>query len=365
MDQKLSLDIDRMLAATNVYWPTQLQRTVPDPLPPPHGVEMQSQAHLMPIPPRLPQLDFGASALLRDDSSFATLSPSPNSPSLVYTPRVPKWCPSIPALTGALNTKELPLFFDLSSLPESPRAPPMIPGCRELQLRQLPLRPQPTKCSRFFSPRTDALKPAANLPVTSCILQKSDKGVQVDLSAKPISAQQAVNTTELLPNDVDSTVDEEIEASAANLWRILTSKDKPVRSVELDPSFDSFATKDSRDSFSMPHRMFDTRMASIWMPAELEGDQTPFPPAELDSTSTTYITAALDATDTGHVHANSLTGKGNERTDYPQREIAKHRTVICDSTLSIPPTEDIYTGLNDMVVDHDFYDDDEKRYWNA
>ena len=105
--------------------------------------------------------------------------------------------------------------------------------------------------------------------------------------------------------------------------------------------------------------MFDTRMEAIGMPAELDNTEVPY------------------------VHANSLTGQGNERAEYPQREVKEHRTVIYDDAWKPTKTEEWYAGLNEMVVDqefddenqaasmnhmvvdHDVYNDDEEWYWDA
>lgn len=74
----------------------------------------------------------------------------------------------------------------------------------------------------------------------------------------------------------------------------------------------------------------------------------------------------LDSTEVPYVHANALTGQGNERAEHPQREVEEHRTVICDSPLSMTfNSEELNVGLNELVVDHDVSEADEQRYWDA
>lgn len=295
-----------------------------------------------PTPPQLPYLKFDHLDLLRDFPQLAKLSLSPApATSPVFTPHVPRWCPDVPSLFKTKPKKDLPLFFDLSSLPEPSQALRPAPKRQEVQLWQPSLSAQPTKHSRFFPPRLSSPSPTVRLPTTACVLHKSDKGVQVGLPQKPEDTTRSVDHTQQVVHALEPNIDEQIEASAANLWRILTSNDKPARILEADPYLNSLAVKHSRTPLPSPLALYDTRMKVIGMPAELDSAQVPY------------------------IHANSLTGEGNERAEYPQREMEDHQTVIYDSPMALTPTERMYTGLNEMVIDHGVYDEDDGRYWDA
>ena len=175
--------------------------------------------------------------------------------------------------------------------------------------------------------------------------------MQVDLPLIPRGASKTSNDGRPRVAATPCTPDERAKASAANLWSILTSKDDTYK--ETAPCIDNFASKHPQDRLSAPFGMFDirmgaigmfdTRMDAIGMPAELESKDVPY------------------------VHANSLTGHGNERAEYHERDHEEHRTVICDVPIACTPKDGMYPGLNEMVVDHDIYaeQDDERHYWDA
>lgn len=173
------------------------------------------------------------------------------------------------------------------------------------------------------------------------MLHKNDKGVQVDLPLRVQEVPKAPAPAQEVVEASTSSSDEQTEVSAANLWRILTSKNDTYKEVAADPCMDSFAAKRPHDFLSPPMAMFDTRVEVIGMPAELESTEIPY------------------------VHANSLTGQGNVRAECPGRENEEHRTVICDSPMALTPTEEIYAGMSEMVMDYADEDEDNRRYWDA
>lgn len=303
-------------------------------------------------PPQLPYPNFGGLDWLCDFPQLSGLSPacSPTPPPS-YSPRVPNWCPHIPSIFNKKNSNDsLPLFFDFSSLPEQFQSPKPASKCQEVQLWQPKASPQPAKQSRFFPPRPSSPKPEVKLPVTACTLHKNDKGVQVDLPPRPDDHSEPARCAELPDKAAPTEQAHATEASAANLWRILTSKDDAYKEVVADPYTTSFATRHPQDPLSHPHGIFDTRMEAIGMPTELDNTEIPY------------------------FHANSLTGHGNERASYPQREVEEHRTVIYDSPMAMTPQEEMFVGLNEMVVDPDFgrsgacdggASEEERRHWDA
>ena len=234
------------------------------------------------------------------------------------------------------------MFFDLSRLPERLSSPAAPPKCQEIQLWQPKIVPQPKKVSRFFPPRSSSPKLSVKLPSTACTLHKCDKGTQVDLPIKPSKIPRPVERVAEVTEDVRSENHDQIEASAANLWRILTTKDEKPDSFVSDPYAQLRASKYFLRPPTPEHRVYDTRMESIGAPVELDSTEVPY------------------------VHANSLTGEGNERASYTQRVIEDHTTVIYTSPINVtPPADEMLEGLNEMVVDHDMYHVEEKRYHDA
>lgn len=172
----------------------------------------------------------------------------------------------------------------------------------------------------------------------------------MDLPPKPKELSEPARCTELPDKAASMNQADSTEASAANLWRILTSTDDTYKEVTTDPYATSFAVRHPQDPFSHPHHIFDTRMEAIGMPTDLDIAETPY------------------------VHANSLTGHGNERARYPRREVEEHRTAICDSPMAMTPRGVMFAGLNEMVVDRDFgratacdggASEEERRYCDA
>lgn len=342
LDAQLSRNIDETHTSANIYRPP-LRLPAPTPQPQRPTIEHPQPARVPPTPPQLPSLDFGRLDLLRDFPQLARFLPNPSPPPPIFMPQVPSWCPTLPAITGKRSSADdLPLFFDLSSLPEPFQTPGATAQCHDLQLWRPKVSPQPPKQSRFFPPRPTSPRADVKLPSTSCALHKSDAGVQVDLP--PPTQRQPTTPVENkheTSQNFNHTPKDDAEASAANLWSILTSNEATQKEAGTDPYIESFGLHHAGPPRSGSPRVFDTRMEAIGMPAELESTEVPY------------------------VHANSLTGQGNERAEYPGRVVEEHRTVVCDTPWPATPMEDMYPGLNEMVVDHAFNERDERRYWDA
>ena len=247
------------------------------------------------------------------------------SPSLL-TPKIPSWCPELPSLSGAnMKRGEFPLFFDLSKLPQPTYTPNNASNGRELQLWRPQPSSQPKKQSRFFPPSTSP-KPNVKLPPTACKLHTNDKGVQTETAPKPRtvaeSLEQVVKAAETARK---LKCDGQSEKSAANLWKILTSSEHPIRGDDNDLYPRNFSYQPTDDMFA-PHGGYDHRLESVSMPIEL--DSTPVP----------------------YVHANSLTGHANERGSEPFPTVEED-VVLFEETADLTGMQEYLGGLNEMVMD--------------
>jgi hypothetical protein len=144
-----------------------------------------------------------------------------------------------------------------------------------------------------------------------------------DLFPRPTAPQppQISSTTQWSASD-------EAEASAANLWRILTSPERPPRDADDNPYLNSFAYRPTEDIFAAPYGHFDHRLESVGATIELDNTEIPF------------------------VHANSLTGHANERGSDPTL-VSDYDTRAVDSVTTLTPMQEFMYGLNEFVVDHD------------
>ena len=328
LDAQLSLDVERTLSQANVQQPRRDTFTNSNLVLSTTTIATPQPARVPSTPPQLPYFNFGGLDLIGEcpqltpsitDSGYA-------SPSLL-TPTLPSWCPDLPSLSGAnIKWSEFPLFFDLSKLPEPVHTPKYASNGRELQLWRPQPSPQPKKHSRFFPPSTSP-KPNVKLPPISCKLHTDDKGVQTAAASKPKtvaeSLEQAVKAAETARK---LNCEERDEKSAANLWKILTSSEHPIRGDDNDLYPRSFSHQPVHEMYAAPHGVYDHRLESVGMPIEL--DSTPVP----------------------YVHANSLTGHANDRGSdlFPTSE---EDVILFDEPANLAGIEERLGGLNEMVMD--------------
>lgn len=231
------------------------------------------------------------------------------------TPLLPSWCPALPSFSTN-NTKwgDFPLFFDLSK-------PDL--KAQEMQLGRPLISPQPRKQSRFFPPPTSS-KPTVRLPPASCQLHAADEGVQ---DASPAKPKTLVESVELAVKAAEaahrSTCTDQSEASAANLWRILTTSE---RGDDNDLYPRDCAYQPANNVFAAPYGPYDHRLEAVGAPVELDGIELPY------------------------VHANSLTGYANELGGEKSTEV-EDDTVIFNPPATMLPVQDIPIWLNELLVD--------------
>jgi hypothetical protein len=165
------------------------------------------------------------------------------------------------------------------------------------------------------------------LPLTSCKLHADDKGVQKVAASKPKtvaeSLEQVVKAAETARK---AKCDEQHGKSAANLWKILTSSEHPVRGDDNDLYPRNFSYQPMDDMYVAPHGIYDHRLESVGMPVEL------------DSTAVPYV------------HANCLTGHANERGSEPL-PTSEEDVVLFDEPADLKGMQKYLGGLNEMVMD--------------
>ncbi|SMQ48387.1 unnamed protein product [Zymoseptoria tritici ST99CH_3D7] len=213
-------------------------------------------------------------------------SPPPSPPPKLVG--VPSWCPSIPSWSKSGSQSEsLPLFFDLSSLPETKETKPVESKCQELQLWSLnSSRYTPQKQSRFF-PSPVSSRPIVKLPSTFCKpYETRDRGTD------PISASTLDRTRPLsIADAVEKIVTAAVMAgakgeqcqlpSAANLWHILT---------EETPRIPCYREASQRSSW-------DDEPGGVPIMSIVDGER---PPYELEGKQMQFV------------HSNTLVGHANE-----------------------------------------------------
>ncbi|KAK3683129.1 hypothetical protein LTR37_020543 [Vermiconidia calcicola] len=327
LDEQLSRDIDKTLTQANIRTPLSQQL-----------FRSTRPIHVPPTPPQLPYLNFGGLDLMDDllpltprkdiSRTHASMSPPLTSPS---------WCPPLPSLVnGNANWSEYPIFFDLSSLPE-PKGP--LRGnneCQDMQLWRPKVSPRPRKQSRFFPPPSPP-KPSVRLPEARSKLHAADAGPEDVGMAKPKSLAESIeHAVKAAESALRIRKDEEGNSSAAKLWRILPSTEKPALSSDEAP-YINFSVHQPTDCVAaMQYGMYDHRLESVGMPIELDSIEVPF------------------------VHPNSLIGHANERGSEPM-PLLEEDAVVPESPKTMTPAQEMLYGINELAVDS--YDEGE--YTNA
>ena len=218
------------------------------------------------------------------------------------------------------------MFFDLSKLPEPVESPKRESKGQELQVWQ-PLRsPQPKKHSRFFPPPSPP-KPNVRLPPTGCKLHATNNGSGDASISKPKTLAESVERTVQTTETAKSRIrDQASDASAANLWKILTAPERPSRGDNNELYCRNTTYQPTEEVFAAPFGAYDHRLEGVGMPIEL------------DSTAVPYV------------HANSLTGHANERgrEAWPQ---AVDSVIEFEAPGGMTPAQEPIEGLNELMVD--------------
>ena len=311
LDEQLLRDIDRTLSQTNIHTPQQHRLSTSPPILPTTTIPPPQPARFPPAPPQLPNFNLGGLDLIGTKPDQQRQYPYSASPtSIPQTPLLPNWCPNLPSL-DLKNMKwgDFPLFFDLSKLPEPTEPFELEPRCRDVP---------------FFLPMTPS---AVELPATACKLHAIDECIQDTQPAKPKTlaepVEQVVTAAETAAK---ARHDEQTEATAANLWRILTAPANQFYADDNGLYQPNFAYKPSHELYAAPDGIFDYRLSAASMPVELDDTQLPY------------------------VHANSLTGFANERGSeaWPASEGG---VPLVDSAIVMEPVQEPQVGLNELVID--------------
>ncbi|TKA75802.1 hypothetical protein B0A55_06394 [Friedmanniomyces simplex] len=340
LDEQLSRDIDFALSRVNGF-PTP-PSSVPSPIPAlstdrATPVWSTYLPPLPPSPPQLPALDFNSFGINVNsflEARAARATPSPPTP---LVPELPSWCPPLPCLTRkGIWSEGLPIFYDLSSLPE-PKEGPMAQRdpklCQELQLWRGNLDVKP-KQSRFFPVTQAPKKPRVKLASNACKLHFTEKGLP-DKALDPPSTYADAVKKGIDMSSVKRGEDREITADirsatptlgppAANLWNILAAVDSSRREASADPYLASFLPSS------------DESYQAAWE-AHINLVHQPHGPAELDGREIPYV------------HANSLTGHSNEvlLSLYANEHPALSDSGVCFTPLASPPL-----GMNELMMDY-------------
>ncbi|KAK0993311.1 hypothetical protein LTR54_011081 [Friedmanniomyces endolithicus] len=293
---------------------------------------------LPPSPPQLPPLDFNSVGININSFLEARAARGLPRPPTPLTLELPSWCPPLPCLTRkGVWSEGLPVFYDLSSLPEpeealKPQRDPRL--CQELQLWSGKLDSKPRQ-SRFF-PRTPApAKPTVKLTSSACKLHVTEEStpaaapIQTTTYADVVKKGVDAKLTKHV-GDPDETADvltatPSVGPSPANLWNVLADVTSARREPSTDPYLASFLPN-ADDSYQAAWVAHINTMHQAPEPVELDGREVPY------------------------VHANSLTGHSNEvhLSPYADEHPALSDSGVCFTPLASPPL-----GLNELVMDYD------------
>ncbi|KAK0842955.1 hypothetical protein LTS02_016291 [Friedmanniomyces endolithicus] len=342
LDEQLSRQIDFALSKVNGF------PTPPSSAPSPTIVSSTGSMTtswssylppLPPSPPQLPPLDFNSFGINVNSFLEARAARGLPRPPTPLTLELPSWCPPLPCLTRkGVWSEGLPVFYDLSSLPEPKEAPkpqrdPRL--CQELQLWSGKLDTTKPRQSRFF-PRTPApAKPTVKLTSSACKLHVTEEStpaaapIQTTTYADVIKKGVDAKLTKHV-GDPDETADvltatPSVGPSPANLWNVLVDVASKRRESSTDPYLASF----------LPNA--DDSYQAAWVAHINTINQSP-EPDELDGKEIPYV------------HANSLTGHSNEvlLSPYAGEHPALSDSGVCFTPLASPPL-----GLNELMMDYD------------
>ncbi|TKA37944.1 hypothetical protein B0A54_10546 [Friedmanniomyces endolithicus] len=293
---------------------------------------------LPPSPPQLPPLDLNSFGINVNSFLEARAARGPTRPPTPLTLELPSWCPPLPCLTrNGVWSEGLPMFYDLSSLPEPKEAPkpqrdPRL--CQELQLWSGKLDIKP-KQSRFFPMAPAPAKPTIKPTPSACTLRVIEKGLPAAASDQPATYADVVKKgidAKLAKHvgDPDETADvltatPSVGPSPANLWNVLVDVASKRRKPSTDPYLASFLPN-AEDSYQAAWVAHLNTINQSPEPVELEGREVPY------------------------VHANSLTGHSNEvhLSPYADEHPALSDSGVCFTPLASPPL-----GLNELMMDYD------------
>ncbi|KAI7270497.1 hypothetical protein KC345_g7408 [Hortaea werneckii] len=407
LDDQLSHEIDLTLNKINdllPFSPGKEEKTkTPETAESPVRMPMRPARHRqLPTFPQLPMLDFPSFNTytipqLRTPSSDHSLSPT-----IRDIPSLPSWCPALPTFTrNGVLSEGLPIFYDLSSLPEPKSTAKMAsrPDSRdtvrgkELQLWRGNLDVKP-KVSRFFPRTPSPVKPTVKLPPTACKLHVSEKALPypfpepdlegASLGSRQFALEQIVQTfkdsvgpkswldgscSNLDAGDKPSRKPTPLpESSAANLWRILESS-RGQDGDRVDPYVASFTPRpDNHVEIAHWHAVIDElkgkqagqSIQGSTIPHEFDQtldsepyDQTYFDAwqATIDFAGRNDVSAVeLDGKEIPYVHPNSLVGIANDlaMSPYTDEHPASKETEVNYTPLPSPPT-----GLNELLINHE------------
>lgn len=336
LNEQLSCEIDATLLKMNFFPQTSAGLPAPTSEHPRISLRPSMLPQLPPTPPQLPMLDFPGFNL-NAFPEITLLHRTPTPPTTTPMSSLSSWCPALPMFTRNGNRSAgVPIFLDLSCLSEPKVSPKPERKFQELQLWRGSLDYKP-KISRFFPPVPSSPKPKVKLPPTACKLHMVEKGLPDPLSVQ-LSAYSEVamrnNLAELALEEIKSSdvvsnprqPTPELEPSAANLWRILTTQDNTHDYQYEDPYVASFKHDSESDVY-----------LAAWQ-AATEAQVHNRGPLELDSKGLPYV------------HANSLTGHTNE---VALSQYADEHAIMADFAGSYTPLPSPPVGLNELMVDYD------------
>ena len=321
LDERLSGEFDETLKHANIQNPVKQELWKPSSVLLSTKNTLRSTEAVRDQVPKLPDFGFGFTQANERCPTQATSIELPKAPRPAV-PRIPDWCSTFGALLkDYMKPSDMPLYFDLSSLPETVNVPKHVSHDQQVQIwRPKALRAE-RRHSRFFPPAYTM--PVQSRPLrTACALHSSEKeGLRQPTWESDIN-DMLYTPIAPLPSAPVAYEDKEIPAAyPANLWHIL---DAPASEVDHDyyNSYEKNLTWDWAANQSDWLDMFDPTCAL----SELGASELPF------------------------VHTNSLTGFANERasreTTCPRLELPAYTPLEQSSTI-----QELLVGLNELVVD--------------
>ena len=332
---------------TNISLKPRPMQFAPTP-PPAYGPPVSAASSV----PQLPGLDFTGFEL--DDFPLLCkhnrkASPPASPPAL----DLPSWCPALPSLLSSDPWRTcLPIFFDLSSLPEPKK--PTVPKYVCANFRQAPGNELDTlppalsvdlkaKQSRFFPPKSlmttaelgQDKSPKVKLPPIACALHPTDNGPpSVQAFVEEEKSGSIAESNELAVEGFLTALtakrDNADAPNATNLWRILCRPETQQWATRDEPYLASF----KRDATTSDPCIASFGKLPLSSNPVFGTFETALEPVICESP------AELDSIEVPYVHPNALAGYANEFTGFAGQAI---RGPIIDSAVCLSPTADVDT----------------------
>ncbi|KAK5107402.1 hypothetical protein LTR62_001306 [Meristemomyces frigidus] len=347
-----------------------------------------------PTPPELPSARF----FELDSTPLSKVKPTEITTFLLapaMSPPMSSWSPPLPSLIRKrLSTEHMPIFYDLSRLPEpTPKVksePAMSRAkltspCQELQLWRSIINLKP-KRSRFFPLRTASPQMRVKLPQTVYKLHETD----VPFSTSPLSCADAVKkgawcttttseyqaapeTYEVKSQSVPIFASSSAHSRQTLLTDYVFGPSIPSTQDKTSLSIDGFATN-ANELHAQITPSFGSSAANLW---DILADTTPHCDTATNDPYVASLThceqlqnsydmawqenissnpleatpAEMDGREIPYVHGNSLADSGVDMRISPYT--TEHADIMAE-IYSATPTSGTPMGLNELMMDREY-----------